>query len=344
MIKVGIVGATGYTGIELIRILDAHPAVEIHVVTSDSERDKAIAEVFPVFSHLEDLKFSAHDTDALLACEIIFFATPHTIAMSLVPRLLDGGRRIIDLSADFRLKDPDIWKEWYGVEHSCPDLLNNAVYGLTELNREAIKNADLVANPGCYPTSIALALIPSLKHGLIVPNSIVADAKSGVSGAGRKAVLGGLHAEVSESFKAYAVAGHRHLPEIQQTLNLCTDLETTITFVPHLVPMNRGILSTIYVQCLDTDTDWQKIYEQFYDAEHFVQILSTGIMPETRQVRGSNYCQIGIQPNVQSTSTIVIVSAIDNLVKGAAGQAVQNMNLMLGIEESMGLLTSALVP
>ena len=344
MIKVGIVGATGYTGIELIRILDSHPNVDLTVVTSEKEKDKSISDVFPAFAHLQSLKFSSHDTSKLRTCEIVFFATPHGTAMNLVSGLLDAGCRIVDLSADFRIKDPNIWNNWYGTTHTCPELLKQAVYGLTEINREAIKQADLVANPGCYPTSISLALLPALKHGLIDQNSIIADAKSGVSGAGRKAALGGLHAEVSESFKAYAVDGHRHLPEILQTLRTYAESEVSITFVPHLVPMNRGILSTVYVHSKNIETDWQDIYEQFYSNENFVHILPRGTVPETRQVRGTNNCQIGIQSNVQKTSTTVIVAAIDNLVKGAAGQAVQNMNLMLGFKEDEGLHNTALLP
>jgi N-acetyl-gamma-glutamyl-phosphate reductase len=345
MVKIGIVGATGYTGVELIRLLALHPEVELVVATSNSEEGKRIDTVFPALRSCTDLSFQVHDTAELEQCELVFFATPHAAAMYQVPKLLTSGCKVIDLSADFRLNDAETWCKWYDVEHACSDLLNEAIYGLPELNRESIRQAKLVANPGCYPTAISLALLPALQGGMIELDNIIADAKSGVSGAGRKAALAGLHAEVSESFKAYGVKGHRHLPEILQTLRMAAgNDDVNLTFVPHLVPMNRGILATVYVQALQQESDWQKTYESFYQQESFVDVLPEGALPETRFVRGTNLCQLAIHKDIQGTKQTVIVSAIDNLVKGAAGQAIQNMNLMLGFEETMGLQASGLFP
>ncbi len=344
MIKAGIIGATGYTGMELIRLLSLHPDTSISVVTSESEKGKRFIDVFPTLHDVEQLKFSAHDSEALLNCDVVFFATPHGTAMHYVPRLLEAGCRIVDLSADFRIKDATLWQQWYGVEHACAEFLEQAIYGLPEINRENIKVANLVANPGCYPTAISLGLIPALKNSLIDTQTIIADAKSGVSGAGRKAALAGLHAEVSESFKAYSVSGHRHLPEITQTLSLSAGGDVSLTFVPHLVPMNRGILATLYVHSLLCEIDLHDVYQQYYQDEPFVSLMPKGQFPETRFVRGTNLCQIAIQDKMQSSNTIVIISAIDNLVKGAAGQAIQNMNLMFGLAENKGLITPPLLP
>ncbi len=344
MIKVGIVGATGYTGVELLRLLVLHPQAEIIVVTSNSEQGKRVDEVFPGLRGHCSLTFDVHETEKLSDCQLVFFATPHATAMKYVPALLEQNIQVIDLSADFRLKDAALWKDWYKQEHSCPDLLDIAVYGLPELNRDLIKKARLVANPGCYPTAIALALLPAIASGNINLGNIIADAKSGVSGAGRGAVLGALHAEVSESFKAYNAAGHRHWPEIVQSLNqAATDGHVNITFVPHLVPMNRGILATIYVQPL-SEQDWQNAYESFYRDEPFVDVLPAGSHPETRSVRGTNHCQLAMHKSNSTEPFLVLISVIDNLVKGAAGQAVQNMNLMFGFDESSGLLASGLIP
>lgn len=345
MIKVGIVGATGYTGLELLRLLALHPEVTVSVITSNAEKGKKVAEVFPALSGQYSLAFEAHDSDSLQQCELVFFATPHATAMGYVPALLDSGCKVIDLSADFRLQDPAVWQQWYDCEHEAAGLLAEAVYGLPELNRDAIKQARLVANPGCYPTAVSLALLPALSHELIQTRGIIADAKSGVSGAGRKAALAGLHAEVSESFKAYSVSGHRHLPEIQQTLaQAASGNVVQITFVPHLVPMNRGIQATVYVEALAADTDWQQIYADFYQQEPFVEVLPKGSCPETRNVRGTNNCQLAIYPAPAGSDKVIILSVIDNLVKGAAGQAIQNMNLMFGIAEEQSLKMPALLP
>ncbi len=344
MIKVGIVGATGYTGVELLRLLLLHPQAETIVVTSNSEQGKRVDEVFPGLRGQCTLTFDNHETEKLSNCDLVFFATPHATAMNYVPALLENDIRVIDLSADFRLKDSAQWQDWYKLEHSCPQLLDSAVYGLPELNRDSIKKARLVANPGCYPTAISLALLPALASGAISASNIIADAKSGVSGAGRSAALGTLHAEVSESFKAYSATGHRHWPEIVQTLKQAADeTDVNVTFVPHLVPMNRGILATTYLQPL-SDNDWQQMYESFYLNEPFVDVLPSGTHPETRSVRGTNICQLAVHQSSATKPHLIVISVIDNLVKGAAGQAIQNMNLMFGLEESSGLFASGLIP
>lgn len=345
MIKVGIVGATGYTGLELLRLLALHPEVEVAVVTSNAEKDKDLAEVFPGLAGHYALAFEAHDSTSLKQCQLVFFATPHATAMDYVPALLESGCKVIDLSADFRLLDPAVWQQWYDCKHTAAELLQEAVYGLPELNREAIRTARLVANPGCYPTAVCLALLPALANGLIKSTGIIADAKSGVSGAGRKAALAGLHAEVSESFKAYSVSGHRHLPEIQQTLQQAAkDSNVQLTFVPHLVPMNRGILATVYVEPLAADSDWQEVYTAFYQQEPFVEVLAAGSCPETRNVRGTNNCQLAMHSPASGSDRVIILSVIDNLVKGAAGQAIQNMNLMFDFAEEQSLAMPAMVP
>ncbi len=345
MISVGVVGATGYTGVELLRLLSTHEAVELKVATSNSEKGKAIIEVFPSLRSHIDLEFVDHDSDQLNSCDLVFFATPHATAMHYVPKLLDHGCKVIDLSADFRINKPEIWEHWYQEKHSCPELLETAVYGLTELNREKIRNANLIANPGCYPTAITLALLPAIKNGLIDTGDIIADAKSGVSGAGRKAALATQFSEVSESFKAYGVSGHRHLPEITQTLNNVLDEnEVNLTFVPHLVPMNRGIHATVYVKPIDHTVAIQKHYTEFYTQEMFVDVMPEGSYPDTCSVRTTNLCRISVHPGNSGRRSVVILSVIDNLVKGAAGQAVQNMNLMFGLEEETGLVSPGLIP
>ncbi len=345
MIKVGIVGATGYTGLELLRLLASHAEVEVSVVTSNAEQGKNLCDVFPGLNGHYTITFEPHDSEALKQCQLVFFATPHATAMNYVPALLDAGCKVIDLSADFRLKDAKLWQQWYDVEHAAEGLLAEAVYGLPELNREAISNATLVANPGCYPTAVSLALIPALQNNLINTSGIIADAKSGVSGAGRKAAMATLHAEVSESFKAYSVGGHRHLPEIAQTLTVAAnDKPVQLVFVPHLVPMNRGILATVYVEPLEEGNDWQQIYASYYDQEPFVELLPAGQYPETRNVRGTNMCQLALQVPPADSNRLVVLAAIDNLVKGAAGQAIQNMNLMFGFPETQSLRLPALVP
>lgn len=342
MITVGIVGVTGYTGSELLRILIGHPEVSIQVVTSRTEKGKPVTDLFPHLRGHLDLVFQEPDPAQLQNCNLVFYATPNGTAMNEIPDLLSAGVKVIDLSADFRLKDASVWSEWYGLKHNSPQLLEQAVYGLPELNRDKIKKANLVANPGCYPTAICLGLLPLLESQCVDAGRIIADAKSGVSGAGRKSVIQQLHAEVSESFRAYGASGHRHYPEICQTLAQVIDNNIGLTFVPHLVPMIRGIHATIYVNKTG-QTDVQQLFVNRYKMEPFIDILPPGSHPETRSVRGSNMCRIAIHEQ-KGSNVVVILSVIDNLVKGAAGQAIQNMNLMFGIDEQTGLEQPALVP
>jgi N-acetyl-gamma-glutamyl-phosphate reductase len=343
MVRVGIVGGTGYTGAELLRILALHPAAAVAVITSRTEAGTPVAEMFPHLRARLDLAFTAPDEGALAECDLVFFATPNGTAMQAVPELLERGVRVIDLAADFRLKDPALWETWYGVPHTCPEVLSEAVYGLPELNREAVRGARLVANPGCYPTAVTLGFVPLLAAGVIDTGWLIADAKSGVSGAGRKASTGLLMAEVGESFKAYSVAGHRHAPEILQNLERVSGCGLNLTFVPHLVPMIRGIETTLYARLTEVDVDLDDLFSTYYADEPFVDAMPEGSHPDTRSVRGANLCRIAATR--QGTGGVVVVqSVIDNLVKGAAGQAVQNMNLMFGIEESVGLDALALLP
>ena len=345
MIRVGIVGGTGYTGVELLRLLALHPSVDVVVVTSRADAGLRVDALYPSLRGVIDVVFSAPDVDALSNCDVVFFATPNGTAMQMAKVLLERGVKVIDLSADFRLKDAKEWSTWYGIEHACPELLEEAVYGLPEVNREAIKTARLLACPGCYPTSVQLGFLPLIENGLVDSSHLIADVKSGVSGAGRKAELATLMSETGESFKAYAVSGHRHLPEITQGLKAVTGHSVNLTFVPHLTPMIRGIHATLYAQSSGNTSldELQALYEQRYVDEIFVDVLPQGSHPDTRNVRGSNMCQIAIhQP--QGSQTIVVLSVIDNLVKGAAGQAVQNMNLMFGFPENVGLKVLALYP
>ncbi len=346
MIRAGIVGGTGYTGVELLRILALHPEVEMAVVTSRADAGLRADALYPSLRGVIDVVFSAPDVDALSKCNVVFFATPNGTAMLMAQALLNHGVKVIDLSADFRLKDAAEWTKWYGMEHASPELLAEAIYGLPEVNRETIKNAGLVANPGCYPTSVQLGFLPLLEKGLVDVNHLIADVKSGVSGAGRKVEVAYLMSETGESFKAYSVNGHRHLPEIIQGLKTAAGKSINLTFVPHLVPMIRGIHATLYAQVSHKEAslnDLQVLYEQRYADEPFVDVLPSGSHPDTRNVKGCNKCQIALhQP--QGGQTIVILSVIDNLVKGAAGQAVQNMNLMFGFPEDQGLKTLALYP
>lgn len=342
MIKCGIVGATGYTGVELLRLLASHPDASIEVVTSRSESGRLVADLFTNLRGHVDLAFTEPDTSSLGQCDMVFFATPNGTAMKYVPELLKADVRIIDLAADFRIKDKTVWKQWYGMPHACPELLEEAVYGLPEINRDVIRKAKLVANPGCYPTAVTLGFLPLLKAGMVDTAQLIADAKSGVSGAGRKAQVGSLLAEAGDNFKAYAVPGHRHLPEIRQTLSTVIGGQVGLTFVPHLLPILRGIHATLYAK-IQNKTDLQNLYEQHYADEPFVDVLPAGSHPETRSCRGANVCRIAVhQP--QDSDTVVVLSVIDNLVKGAAGQAVQNMNLMYGLDESAGLTAPALLP
>ena len=342
MIKVGIVGGTGYTGVELLRLLAPHPEVQLQAITSRSEAGKPVSELYGSLRGHVDLPFSEPDHDTLAACDLVFFATPNGTAMKMAPGLLQAGVKVIDLAADFRLKDTAVWEQWYGMPHACEDILGEAVYGLPELNREAIRTARLVANPGCYPTASALGFLPLVENGLVDTTSLVADCKSGVSGAGRGANAAMLMGEVGESFKAYAVPGHRHLPEIRQTLGWLTEQPVGLTFVPHLLPMIRGIHATLYAR-MTGDADLQTLFEQRYADEPFVDVLPAGSHPETRSVRGVNHCRIALH-RPQGGDTVVVLSVIDNLTKGAAGQAIQNMNLMFGLDETAGLQQVALSP
>lgn len=343
MLKAGIVGGTGYTGVELLRLLAAHPHVELTAITSRTEAGLPVAKLFPNLRGHVDLAFSEPSLDVLGACDVVFFATPHGVAMEQARELLERGVRLIDLGADFRLADPVVFEKWYGMPHGCTDLLAEAVYGLPEVNREAIKTARVLANPGCYPTSVQLGFLPLLKAGIVDTGSLVADAKSGVSGAGRKAEVHTLFSEAAESFRAYGVGGHRHLPEISQGLARMTTGKVGLTFVPHLLPLIRGIHATLYAR-LTTDTvDLQKLYEETYADEPFVDVMPAGSLPETRSVKGANDCRIAVY-RPQGGDTVVVLSVIDNLVKGAAGQAVQNMNIMFGLPETAGLAHIALLP
>lgn len=343
MIKAGIVGGTGYTGVELLRLLAGHPRVELTAITSRSEAGKSVSDLFPNLRGRLDLVFSEPDVDTLAACDVVFFATPNGIAMTMVPALLEAGVRVIDLAADFRLKDAEVWRQWYGMEHACPQLLEEAVYGLVEVNREQIRQARLVANPGCYPTAVQLGFLPLLELGLIDPAGLIADAKSGVSGAGRKAAVGTLLCEAGESFKAYGVPGHRHLPEIKQGLQGVSKGKIGLTFVPHLTPMIRGIHATLYGRLTESGKDLQMIYTSKYADEYFIDVLPAGAHPETRSVRGSNMVRIAVhQP--REGDVVVVLAVIDNLVKGAAGQAVQNMNVMFDFSETDGLTGIAVIP
>ena len=343
MIKVGVVGGTGYTGVELLRLLAGHPETKLAVITSRSEAGKPVADLFPNLRGSLELAFSAPDIEQLSSCDLVFFATPNGTAMGMTPQLLEAGVRVIDLAADFRLRQADLWQQWYGMPHACPQLLEEAVYGLPESNRAAIAQARLVANPGCYPTAVQLGFLPLLEAGLVNVDQLIADAKSGVSGAGRKAATGSLLCEASENFKAYGVAGHRHLPEIRQGLAATSGTPVGLTFVPHLTPMIRGIHATLYGQLQNTAEDLQALFETRYRDEPFVDVLPAGAHPETRSVRGANHCRIAVH-RPQQGNTVVVLAVIDNLVKGAAGQALQNMNIMFGFQEQAGLADIALLP
>jgi N-acetyl-gamma-glutamyl-phosphate reductase len=342
MIKVGIIGGTGYTGVELLRLLAVHPRVELRVITSRGEAGKKVAELFASLRGHVDLTFTEPDPQALAGCDVVFSATPNGVAMTHARAFAKAGVKLIDLAADFRLKDPAVWEKWYGMPHACPELLAEAVYGLPELNRSLIKNAWLIANPGCYPTAVQLGFLPLLENKLVDPARLIADAKSGVSGAGRNARVDILFAEAADSFKAYGVGGHRHWPEIRQGLDVAAGRSVGLTFVPHLTPMIRGIHATLYATLVKTDVDLQALYEVRYADEPFVDVLPAGSHPETRSVRGSNVCRIAVH-RPQGGDTAVVLSVIDNLVKGAAGQAVQNMNILFGLDESTGLDQPALM-
>lgn len=344
-LKAGVVGAAGYAGAELLRLLVDHPIADVVEVTSRGNAGTAVADLFPSLRGRLNLEFTVPDVGRLSECDVVFFSTPHGVAMAMTPELLKAGVKVIDLSADFRIKDAKLWEQWYGMEHTCPDLLEQAVYGLPELYRDEVKNAQLIANPGCYPTATSLGFAPLLKAGLVDIDSLIADAKSGVSGAGRGATVGTLFGEVAEDFRAYAASGHRHQPEIAQTLSDISGKQHGLTFVPHLLPMIRGIEATLYADMLevDTDIDLQKLYEDYYAGESFVDVMPEGSHPATGTVRGVNHCRIAVH-RPQGGKRVVVLSVIDNLIKGASGQAIQNMNLMFGLAETTGLESAPVWP
>jgi N-acetyl-gamma-glutamyl-phosphate reductase len=343
VLNVGIVGATGYTGAELLRLLAGHPNAKVTLITSRTQAGVPVADLYPSLRGVVDLCFSEPDVDSLASCDLVFFATPHGVAQSTVPAILATGTKVIDLSADFRIRDIPLWEQWYGQPHAAPDWVSKAVYGLPEYNRSAIQSADLVACPGCYPTSVQLGLMPLLKAGCVDTADLVANAASGVSGAGRQASVANLHPEVSDSFKAYAASGHRHLPEIEQGLADMAGSNVGLTFVPHLLPINRGIHTTLYANLTDSQVDVQALYEQCYASEPFVDVLPAGSHPETRSVRGSNVCRIAVHRPGNGNKVVVLVVE-DNLTKGASGQAVQCMNIMFALPENAGLTMPGLVP
>jgi N-acetyl-gamma-glutamyl-phosphate reductase len=344
MIKVGIVGGTGYTGVELLRLLARHPQCEVVAITSRAEAGRQVADLFSNLRGHVDLVFQAPDEADLSRCDLVFFATPNGVAMTQVSDLLAAGVRVIDLAADFRLEQRSVWEHWYGMQHAAPQLLGEAVYGLPEINRQAVKQSRLVANPGCYPTAVALGFLPLVENGLVELDYLIADTKSGVSGAGRKASVAQLMGEMGESFKAYAIPGHRHQPEIRQTLSRAAKQDVGLTFVPHLVPMIRGIEATLYARLKSSEAlDLQTLFEQRYVDEPFVDVMPAGSHPETRSVRGVNQCRIAVHRPLDG-DVVVVTSVIDNLVKGAAGQAIQNMNLMFDLLETTGLEQVALLP
>jgi len=344
--RIGIIGGTGYTGVELLRLLAPRDDIEVAFVSSRGQAGTRLDEVFPSLRGHTQLHFQdpAELVDA--ECDLVFFATPNGTAMQQVPSLLDTGRRVIDLSADFRLQDIDVWERWYGMRHGCPDRVREAVYGLPEVNREAIRGAALVANPGCYPTAVQLGFLPLLEAGLVDTSSLIADAKSGVTGAGRGASVPMLLAEAADSFKAYAAGGHRHLPEIEQGLGRAAGIDVSLTFTPHLLPMIRGIQATLYARLKVSRTTLnavQVLFESRYADEPFVDVMPPGSHPETRSVRGANTVRLAVH-RPQGRDTLVVLAVEDNLVKGAAGQAVQNMNLMFGLDERTGLTAPPLSP
>lgn len=354
MIKVGIVGGTGYTGVELLRLLVQHSHVDVVCITSRSEAGNAVADMYPSLRHRVNLKFEAPSAGRLKECDVVFFATPHGVAQAMVSDLfgsdLTDAPRVIDISADFRIRDRATWEHWYGQSHASPQLIEHAVYGLPELNREKIKSARLVACPGCYPTAIILGLLPLLENSLVDTSHLIASAASGVSGAGRAAKVDNLLSEVSDSFKAYSVTGHRHLPEIEQTLNEVSPDKSLpqLTFVPHLLPIIRGMQATLFAtlqpgQLNIGEMELQALYEQRYENEPCVDVLPAGTVPQTRTVKGANMCRLSVS-RPQQRDTVVVLSVIDNLCKGASGQAIQCMNLMFGLEENSGIDQIAILP
>lgn len=340
--KVGIIGGTGYTGAELLRILARHPHAGVIAITSRTEAGMPVSDLFPNLRGVTELCFSDPQETDLTGCDVVFSATPNGIAMTQAESLLEAGVRVVDLAADFRIRDRSTWEKWYGMTHASPHLLEEAVYGLPELNREQIRTARLVANPGCYPTAVILGLLPLVEGGHVELDDIIADAKSGVSGAGRGAKVATLFSETADNFKAYGVPGHRHYPEILEVLAGVAGHEPDLTFVPHLVPMIRGIHATLYCRPHDRGGDPTGLFVDRYADEPFVDVMQPPGHPETRSVKGANTCRIAVHRG--TGGRLVVLSVIDNLVKGAAGQAVQNMNIMFGLEENAGLDPLALVP
>lgn len=345
-IKIGIIGGTGYTGVELLRLLVVHPYADVVLITSRSEAGRAVADLFPSLRGFTDLNFTKPEPSSFNDCDVVFSATPNGIAMTHALELLAKGVKLIDLAADFRIKDISTWEQWYGMAHACPDVVAQAVYGMPEVNRGLVKQAQVIANPGCYPTATTLGFLPLIENGLIDLSDLVADTKSGVTGAGRGASVANLYSEVNDSFKAYAVAGHRHHPEITQNLSEVAGADVTLTFVPHLIPMLRGIHATLYANLLDVNQSIesiQAIYEARYRDEPFVDVMPLGSHPDTRSVKTSNMCRIALH-KAGGSGKLVVLSVIDNLTKGAAGQAIQNMNIMFNIDEVSGLNNPAVQP
>jgi N-acetyl-gamma-glutamyl-phosphate reductase len=343
MIKIGIVGGTGYTGVELLRLLAQHPEADVRAITSRKDAGTRVADLFASLRGRYDLAFSDPASAGLASCDVVFFATPHGVAMAQARELVGAGVRIIDLAADFRLRDPTLFERWYKMPHTCPDLLEESVYGLPEVNREAIRKARIVGNPGCYPTAVQLGLLPLLEAGLVDTDHLIADCKSGVSGAGRKAELNLTFAEASDNFAAYGVAGHRHLPEIVQGLNRASRRPVKLVFTPQLTPMIRGIFASLYAPLKEPGTDLQALYERRYRGEPFVDVMPAGSLPDTRSVRAANVLRIAVH-RPPDTDLALVLAVEDNLVKGAAGQAIQNMNLMFGLPETTGLTALPVLP
>jgi N-acetyl-gamma-glutamyl-phosphate reductase len=346
MIRAGIVGGTGYTGVELLRLLAQHPDVELKAITSRKEAGTPVARMFPSLRRRVELAFSEPSARALAGCDVVFFATPNCVAMSEARAVLEGGARIVDLSADFRIRDVAQWERWYKTKHAAPELIREAVYGLPEMNREQLRRARLVANPGCYPTSIQLGFLPLVEAGVVDVEHLIADAKSGASGAGRKTELNLMFSEASDNFAAYHITGHRHWPEIRQGLAQAAKRDVGLVFTPHLTPLIRGIHATLYARII-READFQQLFEKRYAGEPFVDVMPAGSHPDTRSVRAANMCRLAVHRPPESagrSDTIVVLSVIDNLMKGASGQAVQNMNLMFSLPETAGLEHVAVVP
>jgi N-acetyl-gamma-glutamyl-phosphate reductase len=345
-LRVAICGGSGYTGIELLRILSGHPKIKITAVTSEKSAGKSLASVFPHLQKYRTLTYEPLDKKALLnKADLFFLALPHGASQEAVNFFIENKKRVIDLSADYRLSDPEVYQEWYGLPHEYQSTLKKAIFGLPEVYRGKIKKAKLIANPGCYPTSAILGLLPAIKNRIIDTTSIIIDSKSGTTGAGRKADLAVSFCEVNEGFKAYGIGTHRHTPEIEQELSLAAGKKITVNFTPHLLPVDRGILTTVYAK-LSKKTDTTTVlnmYKKLYQSEPFVCVLDEGVFPNIKNVRGTNFCHIGVKV-VSRTNTLIMVSAIDNLVKGASGQAVHNMNIMMGFQETTGLESLALFP